>query len=63
MAELPVVLSFTDLARLLQVSKKTISRFVEGGQLPPPIKLGRKTLRWSRADLEYCRPDLFQAAS
>jgi hypothetical protein len=32
MAELPVVLSFTDLARLLQVSKKTPLR----GRRPAP---------------------------
>ena len=37
----------SDLCRLFGVHRNTITRWVEHGQLPAPIRIGRR-LRWRR---------------
>jgi excisionase family DNA binding protein len=44
------LLELRDLARLLKVSTRTVTRLVARGELPPPLRLGRLR-RWRPADL------------
>ena len=39
------------LAELCQVSPKTVRRLVEAAILPPPIRLGPRTVRWDMAQV------------
>lgn len=39
------------VAQLLGVSKRTVYRLLDAGQIPRPIKLGNAT-RWRRSDVE-----------
>ena len=36
-----------DLGQALGVSQRSISNFVREGQLPEPIRISRRTVRWS----------------
>jgi prophage regulatory protein len=40
------LLSVEDLAKLLNVSKRTVWRMRDDGRLPPPLQLGKQILRW-----------------
>ena len=46
------LLSIGEVAALCGVHKRTVWRLVAAGTLPPPLRLGPKTLRWRLADLE-----------
>jgi len=46
------LLSIRDVAALLAVHPRTIWRLVATGVLPPPVRLGRRTLRWRLSDIE-----------
>lgn len=41
----------TDLARILKVSSRHIFRMLDAGQIPPPIRIGTKILRWDKEDI------------
>ena len=41
----PLLVSVEELARLLQISKRTISRDRLTGDVPPPVRVG-KLVRW-----------------
>ncbi len=40
------------LAALLGVHPRTVVRLVQRGELPPPIRLGPRILRWRVTDIE-----------
>jgi predicted DNA-binding transcriptional regulator AlpA len=49
----PVTLRSKDVAALLGIGERSLSRYVESGAFPRPIRLGR-SLRWSeKAVLEW----------
>lgn len=49
----PVTLRPKDVAALLGIGERSLSRYVESGAFPQPIRLGR-SLRWSeQAILEW----------
>ena len=45
------MLTREDVAALLKVSRRTVSRMVKRGTLPQPIRFNRKTIRWNLADI------------
>lgn len=47
----PVLLSATELARMLAISVRHVWRLRDAGDLPAPIKLG-KLIRWRKAAIE-----------
>jgi predicted DNA-binding transcriptional regulator AlpA len=63
MTELPLVVSYEDLAGLFQVTTKTIRGYIKKGRLPSPTRLGYKTYRWRREDLQPALARLFEAAA
>jgi predicted DNA-binding transcriptional regulator AlpA len=42
----PITLRPKDVAALLDIGERSLSRYVESGAFPKPIRLGR-SLRWS----------------
>lgn len=46
----PSLLTVKDLARVFQISARTIRRWQRAGHLPPPLRIGG-SLRWPAADL------------
>lgn len=46
------LLTVRDVADLLAVHPRTIWRLVATGDIPAPIRLGSKAVRWRLADLE-----------
>lgn len=44
------LLTRADLSRLLQMSKRTISRMLSAGELPQPVRIGR-SVRWRESDV------------
>jgi excisionase family DNA binding protein len=46
--EKPELLTVQEVAELLGIGRRSISRHVQNGCLPPPLRLGRRTLRYSR---------------
>ena len=47
----PLTLDVNEVAQLLGVSKRTVYRLLDAGQIPKPLKLGNAT-RWRRTDIE-----------
>jgi excisionase family DNA binding protein len=45
------LLSAREVAELLCVHLRTVYRLLERGQLPQPIRFGRKIVRWRAEDL------------
>ena len=41
----PLLITAADLARLLQISTRTVWRLVSAGQVPEPVRFA-KTVRW-----------------
>lgn len=41
----PKLINAEELARLMQVSERTLWRLLSGGKLPQPVRIGRNT-RW-----------------
>jgi excisionase family DNA binding protein len=48
---LPEMLTVAMVADLLSVSVRTVWRMVENGNLPAPVRLNRKWVRWPTADI------------
>lgn len=63
MTELPIAASYEDLMKILGVTKRTIRRYVVQGILPPPVRLGHKTVRWGRSVLEPALETLLNPAA
>jgi excisionase family DNA binding protein len=47
--QLPELFTSRQVARLLKVCRRTVWRKVQRGELPQPLRLGRRLVRW-RAD-------------
>lgn len=47
----PLTLDIKQVAQLLGLSKRTVYRLLDAGQIPKPMKLGNAT-RWRRKDIE-----------
>ncbi len=45
------LLSVTDVAGLLSVSKRTVWRLTAAGVLPPPIRVTRRVVRWRAEEI------------
>lgn len=58
------LLTVKDLERLLRVHRRTITRLVERGRFPAPIKIGGNN-RWLRSDINKVleRPEGLRAKS
>ena len=46
------LLDYKGVASMLAVSVRTVWRWRDAGKIPPPVRMGRRTLRWRLADLE-----------
>lgn len=46
--EKPELLTVKEVAQLLGIGLRSINRHVRNGFLPPPLRLGLRTLRYSR---------------
>jgi predicted DNA-binding transcriptional regulator AlpA len=46
-----VLVSAAELAGLLSISLRSVWRMRKDGRLPPPLRLGRQTLRWDRREI------------
>jgi predicted DNA-binding transcriptional regulator AlpA len=46
------LLRAADVARLLSVSVRTVWRMRDAGQLPRPVRVASKMVRWRRSDIE-----------
>jgi excisionase family DNA binding protein len=49
---MPEFLKKADVARLLNVSPRTLDRWARSGRLPPPVRLSDRTLRFRRSDIQ-----------
>jgi excisionase family DNA binding protein len=47
----PLTLDVKQVAHLLSVSRRTVYRLLDAGQIPKPMKLGNAT-RWRHKDIE-----------
>lgn len=45
------LLSVTDVANLLKVSRRSVWRWAQQGSLPAPVRIGRRAVRWRRKDI------------
>lgn len=45
------LLTITDVAKLLDVSRRTVTRMINDGRLPQPARFSRKMIRWSFDDI------------
>ncbi len=46
------VLTKKDLCKQLKVSMRTIERWMAEGILPPPLRIGPRSPRWRKAEIE-----------
>lgn len=46
----PQLITAEELAKLMQVSERTLWRLLSGGKLPKPVRIGRST-RWRLAEV------------
>ena len=51
MNETTPLLSLTDLAQRLHISKRKLEQMIAGGEVPPPLRFGR-VRRWHPAIIE-----------
>ena len=50
-ATTPKLINAEELARLMQISERTLWRLLSGRKLPQPVRIGRNT-RWRLAEVE-----------
>ena len=50
--QLPLFMSAREVAVSLGIARRTLDDLVAAGTVPQPIRLSRKTVRWSRAAIE-----------
>ncbi len=46
----PVLINAEELARMMDVSERTLWRLLSGGKVPQPVRIGRNT-RWRLAEV------------
>lgn len=51
MTETQILLSDKDVSEMLGISKRSVWNLRNKGEIPPPIKVGRRTL-WKRKEIE-----------
>ncbi|MDO5706053.1 MAG: helix-turn-helix domain-containing protein [Paracoccus sp. (in: a-proteobacteria)] len=56
MADNPLLMKDTEVARFLGMSKASVWRLTRNGKLPQPIRIGGMT-RWKRAEIEAAFSD------
>lgn len=47
----PVLINAEELARIMDISERTLWRLLSGGKVPQPVRVGRNT-RWRLAEVE-----------
>jgi predicted DNA-binding transcriptional regulator AlpA len=47
----PVLINAEELARIMDISERTLWRLLSGGKVPQPVRIGRNT-RWRLAEVE-----------
>ncbi len=47
----PVLINAEELARIMDISERTLWRLLSGGKVPQPVRSGRNT-RWRLAEVE-----------
>lgn len=50
--ERPMLLSAAEVARQLSISQRQVWRLVSSGELPAPVRVGERSSRFRRADIE-----------
>lgn len=50
--EPPLLIGPETVARMFGCSRRHLKRLGDAGQMPRPVKLGSKLIRWSRAEIE-----------
>jgi prophage regulatory protein len=48
----PPLLTIVQVAKRLNVDKRTVERMVEAGDFPAPIRVGRAGIRWPQSDID-----------
>ena len=51
-------LGMREVLALLSVSRSTLNRWIQDGAFPRPVKLGKRAVRWRRADIEHWLKEL-----
>ena len=51
-------LGMREVLALLSVSRSTLNRWIREGAFPRPVKLGKRAVRWRRADIEHWLKEL-----
>jgi predicted DNA-binding transcriptional regulator AlpA len=51
MPTMPELLTPDDMARFLQLQRRSVLELSRCGRIPLPVRLGHRTLRWRRADV------------
>ena len=55
-----MLLSYADMQKFLKVSRSTVFRMAEAGEIPAPIRITAKTTRWRMSDIKRwikkCKP-------
>ena len=46
----PILINAEELARMMDVSERTLWRLLSGGKVPQPVRIGRNT-RWRLAEV------------
>jgi prophage regulatory protein len=46
----PMLISAEDVARMMDISERTLWRLLSAGKVPPPVRIGRST-RWRLAEI------------
>jgi excisionase family DNA binding protein len=49
---LPTLLTIEEVADQLQVTPRTIERWIVSREIPPPIRIGRRVRRWKVDELQ-----------
>ena len=47
-----MLMTIKDVSKLLALSSRQCSRLRDSGQMPPPVKIGGRSVRWRNTDLE-----------
>jgi predicted DNA-binding transcriptional regulator AlpA len=53
----PELLSATQLAAFLRVSRRSVWRWTASGRLPQPVRFGRRVVRWRISEIKPPAPD------
>ena len=48
----PKLIPAREVAKLLGVCERTVWNLTGSGHLPPPVRIGRRSVRWRLVDLE-----------